>query len=159
MNKDLTPWVDRCILRLIPNIIYDLHKERRSLKTTYKKSRQRERIYELLRGTETHPTASWIYDQLKGEFPDLSMGTVYRNLNILIEQDLIRKIDFGSTFDRFDANTEPHYHFICERCGSIADLELPMDYSLHGKVESSTGLKVKRHRIEFYGICKRCEVK
>jgi Fur family peroxide stress response transcriptional regulator len=122
----------------------------------YKRSRQRERIYELLKSTGTHPTASWIYDQLKTEFPDLSMGTVYRNLNILVEQGLARKIEFGSTFDRYDANTDPHYHFICERCGSITDLGLPMDNSLHDRVESSTNLKVKRHRIDFFGICDRC---
>jgi Fur family peroxide stress response transcriptional regulator len=129
------------------------------LKTKYKRSKQRERIYELLQDTGIHPTASWIYDQLKSEFSDLSMGTVYRNLNILVEQGLIRKIDFGSTFDHYDANTEPHYHFICERCGSITDLTMPIDNSLHEKVERSTSFKVKRHRIEFYGICKSCEKK
>jgi Fe2+ or Zn2+ uptake regulation protein len=126
------------------------------LKAKYKKSRQRKRVYELLQGTGTHPTASWIYDQLKDEFPDLSMGTVYRNLNILVEQGFVRKIDFGSTFDRYDANTEPHYHFICERCSSITDLALPIDNSLHEKVESSTNMKVNRHRIEFYGLCEKC---
>jgi Fur family peroxide stress response transcriptional regulator len=126
------------------------------LKVKYKRSKQRERIFELLKGTPSHPTASWIYDRLKGEFPDLSMGTVYRNLNILVEQGLIRKIDFGSTFDRYDANTEPHYHFICERCGSITDLALPIDNSLHEKVKRSTNFEVNRHRIEFYGLCDRC---
>lgn len=125
----------------------------------YKKSRQRERIYELLLNTGIHPTASWIYDQVKKEFPDLSMGTVYRNLNILIEQGLVRKIDFGSTFDRYDANTAPHYHFICERCGSITDLAIPRDNSLHQRVESDTNLKVKRHRIEFFGLCEKCSEK
>ena len=125
----------------------------------YKKSRQRERIYELLRNTGIHPTASWIYDKVKKEFPDLSMGTVYRNLNILIEQGLVRKIDFGSTFDRYEANTAPHYHFICEQCGSITDLAIPMDNGLHQRVESGTNLKVKRHRIEFFGLCEKCSEK
>jgi Fur family peroxide stress response transcriptional regulator len=123
----------------------------------YRRSRQRERILELLRSTGSHPTASWIYDRLKGEFPDLSMGTVYRNLNILIEQDLIKKIDFGSTFDRFDANRFPHYHFICERCGSITDLEVPIDETLNRRVGQDTGFSVTRHRIEFYGLCGKCE--
>ena len=84
------------------------------------------------------------------------MGTVYRNLNILIEQGLTRKIDFGSTFDRFDANVSPHYHFICERCASITDLELPIDTSLNERVNSTTEFRVRRHRIEFYGVCSRC---
>ena len=122
----------------------------------YKRSRQRERIHELLKSTETHPTADWVYDQLKGEFPNLSMGTVYRNLNILIEQGLVKKIDFGSTFDRFDANTGPHYHFICERCGAIIDLGLPVDTSLNERVNNETPYNAHKHRIEFFGLCDQC---
>jgi len=121
-----------------------------------KRSRQRERILELLHGTGAHPTADWLYDRLKGEFPNLSMGTVYRNLNILVEQGLINRIDFGSTFDRFDAKVGPHYHFICEKCGAIVDLPLPIDETLNRKVDESTPFTVSRHRIEFYGICDRC---
>lgn len=96
---------------------------------------------------------------MKGEFPNLSMGTVYRNLNILIEQELIKRIDFGSTFDRFDANTGPHYHFICERCGAILDLELPVDEALNERVTEATHHNAQRHRIEFFGICERCQKK
>jgi len=125
-------------------------------KTKYKRSRQRERILELLQSTGCHPTADWIYERLKSEFPTLSMGTVYRNLNILMDQGLIKKIDFGSTFDRFDANIGPHYHFICERCGSIIDLELPVEQSLNERVNRMTPYSVHRHRIEFFGVCDRC---
>ena len=84
------------------------------------------------------------------------MGTVYRNLNILVEQGLVRRIDFGSSFDRFDANTGPHYHFVCERCHKIVDLKLPMDDSLNDKVEESSGFKAMRHQIQFYGLCDEC---
>ena len=125
----------------------------------YKYSKQRERILDLLQHTGIHPTAVWIYDKLKNEFPDLSMGTIYRNLNILIEQGLVKKIDFGSTFDRFDANTSPHYHFICEKCGAIYDLKMPIVYSLNEKVKEETGFEVHSHRIEFYGICENCKRK
>ncbi len=86
----------------------------------------------------------------------MSMGTVYRNLNILIDQGLIRKIDFGSTYDRFDANIDSHYHFICENCGDIIDLDLPIDDSLNDRVTEATPFSADRHRIEFYGICDRC---
>jgi Fur family peroxide stress response transcriptional regulator len=123
----------------------------------YRKSRQREKILEVLRNTVSHPTADWLYGQLKNKFPNLSMGTVYRNLNILMDQGLVRKIDFGSTFDRFDANNSQHYHFICEKCGSISDLEIPFDYSLNEKVSHSTSFTVNRHRIEFFGICSQCK--
>lgn len=113
----------------------------------------------MLKNTGRHPTADWIYDQLKVEFPNLSMGTVYRNLHILMEQGLIKKIDFGSTFDRFDANIDPHYHFVCERCGSIIDLELPVDEDLNERINRVTPFLARRHRIQFFGVCDRCQIK
>jgi len=122
-------------------------------------SRQRDRIFEILKNTSSHPTANWLYNELKDEFPDLSMGTVYRNLNILHEQGLIKKIDFGSTFDRFDAQTNPHYHFVCENCNAVIDLDVPVDSELNGRITKATGLVPNRHRIEFFGICNKCRKK
>ena len=122
----------------------------------YKRSKQRERILELLKQTDTHPTADWIYNHLKKEYPKLSLGNVYRNLNILVEQGLIRELNFGSTFDRYDANTDEHYHFICQKCGRIFDLNLPYDSGMDRKVEEMTGAKVQFHQTEFYGICNDC---
>jgi Fur family transcriptional regulator, peroxide stress response regulator len=122
----------------------------------YRKSRQRERMLELLRSTEAHPTANWLYGKLRKEFPDLSLGTVYRNIGILIQQGLISRIAFGSTFDHLDANMKPHYHFICEKCHSIMDLELPPDPRLNAWPDRSLGFKVSRHEIEFYGLCPKC---
>ena len=124
--------------------------------TTYRRSRQRERILALLRSTDSHPTANWLYGRLRREFPDLSLGTVYRNLGILIQQSLISRIPFGSTFDRLDANIEPHYHFICETCDSIIDLDIPPDRGLNAWPDKSLGFKVRRHEIEFYGLCPKC---
>jgi Fur family peroxide stress response transcriptional regulator len=119
----------------------------------------RERILDLLKGTGSHPTANWLYGKLRREFPDLSLGTVYRNLGILVEQGQVNRIDYGSTFDRFDAKTLPHYHFICETCGSVTDLDIPVDPSLNALVDGKTGMKVTRHEIEFYGVCARCRAK
>jgi len=121
-----------------------------------KKSIKREKILELVQGTDSHPTATWVYDRLKEEYPDLSLGTVYRNLNILVEQGKIKKIDFGSTFDRFDPVSTPHYHFICEKCGSITDLKMPVNEALNKTVSDATSFTITRHRTEFYGICDRC---
>jgi len=126
------------------------------METRYKKSRQRENILEFLRDTETHPSADWIYERLKKDFKNLSMGTVYRNLGILIDQGFVRKIDFGSTFDRFDANVTKHYHFICERCGAISDLEMPFDDMLNRKAAMAGRFEVRHHRIEFFGVCEKC---
>jgi Fur family peroxide stress response transcriptional regulator len=136
---------------MIPNMI---NQKGNSIR---KRSRQRERILELLQDTGVHPTADWLYNHLKEEFPNLSMGTVYRNLNILVEQGKVDRMDFGSTFDRFDARMGPHYHFICEQCGAIIDLELPIDDSLNRRVDELTPFQVKRHSIEFYGLCDRCQ--
>ena len=128
-----------------------------NLKVKYKRSKQRDRLLDLLKSTHTHPTASWIYDRLKRENSSLSLGTVYRNLNVLKEQGLIRKFDFGSTFDRYDADISPHYHFCCERCGSFVDLEIPVEEGLNKEVEKATGHKISSHRIEFYGLCNKCQ--
>lgn len=119
-------------------------------------SKQRDRILELLQHTGTHPTAQWVYDQLVKEFPNLSMGNVYRNIKILLEQGLIKKIDFGSTFDRLDANVSRHYHFVCETCGSITDLQIPYDPDLDRRVNANTHFKVNTHKIQFYGHCEKC---
>lgn len=128
------------------------------MKTTgnFRKSKQRERILALLNSTDSHPTAGWLYDHLKNEFKNLSMGTVYRNLSILVEQGLIKKIDFGSTFDRFDGNIQPHYHFICECCGAVIDLDMAVEEELNRKAGALSGFLVKWHRAEFFGKCDRC---
>lgn len=125
----------------------------------YRRSQQRERILELLKGTDTHPTANWLYARLRKDFPNLSLGTVYRNLAVLAEQGLISRIDFDSTFDRFDANTRHHYHFICDICGAIIDLDLPVDESLNRRVRATSGLEARWHDIQFRGICETCAKK
>ncbi len=113
-------------------------------------------MLELLRATESHPSADWIYERLKKDFKNLSMGTVYRNLGILIDQGFVRKIDFGSTFDRFDANVTRHYHFVCEKCGAISDVEMPFDDALNRKAGRVGNFEVRSHRIEFFGVCGKC---
>ena len=84
------------------------------------------------------------------------MSTVYRNLNILLEQGLVQKIDFGSTFDRFEATIEPHYHFVCTSCDAIIDLSIPFQADLDEKVRALTGFSPVRHRTEFFGFCPAC---
>jgi len=121
-----------------------------------RKSKLRDKLLYLLKETGVHPTASWLYDRLKLEFPNLSLGTVYRNLKILTEQGEINELDFGSTFDRYEAKILPHYHFICEKCGSVYDIDLPVLNDLNGKIEKLMNCKTTKHRIEFYGVCDKC---
>ena len=125
----------------------------------FRQSRQRQRLLELLRSSDNHPTADWLYEHLKKEFPQLSLGTVYRNLAILTEQGLLQKIDFGSTFDRFEARVTPHYHLICEQCRSIEDFEMPIYAELNEQANELTDFTIQRHRIEFYGLCQKCKKK
>ncbi len=122
----------------------------------YKHSRQRDRILETLRGTKSHPTATWVYDELKREFPELSLGTVYRNLGILRDQGLLRVLQSGSTFDRFDADTSPHYHFICEGCGRVDDVPMDVVGDLESRAAETLGCRVSGHRLDFYGLCADC---
>lgn len=122
----------------------------------YRTSKQRTRVLDILRSTKSHPTATWIYERLKPDFPSLSLGTVYRNLNILVEQGDVLELKFGSTFDRYDGKTQPHYHFICENCGAISDVDMEHERELDRKVEERNSYKVNYHRLEFYGQCQRC---
>lgn len=122
-------------------------------------TRQKKVILEILRGTKTHPTADWVYEQARKELPEISLGTVYRNLNVLRESGQIMELNYGSTFSRFDGNPANHYHFVCEQCGSVMDLDLPVLEQLEQEVASRTGLKVSHHRLEFYGLCPQCTEK
>ncbi|HHT43218.1 MAG TPA: transcriptional repressor [Firmicutes bacterium] len=120
-----------------------------------RRTRQREVILEVLRGTKSHPTADWVYQEVRKEMPQVSLGTIYRNLKTLSEHGEIQELAFGSTHSRFDANKDMHYHFVCEQCGMIEDLDIPPVEGLDDQVEQ-LGFKVTSHRLEFYGSCPKC---
>lgn len=122
-----------------------------------RKSRQREKILELLRSTDGHPTAEQIYSMLKPEMKRLSLGTVYRNLNVLVGQGLAKKLEFGSSFDRYDAVVSNHYHLVCEKCGSVYDLPMEADTGIVKLAAEKTSFIIRDHRIEFFGLCKKCQ--
>ena len=122
----------------------------------YRRSRQRAQILELLRSTTSHPTAQEIYDRLRNEFPHLSLGTVYRNLNILVEQGEIKRLQYGSTFDRYDGSTNPHYHFICTVCNRVYDMPIQPFSKLEAIADKQSEHSVHAHSIDFYGICENC---
>lgn len=124
--------------------------------TRFKRSRQRDRILSLLHSTKSHPTASWIYESLKPEMPDLSLGTVYRNLKILELQGKLQVLHSGSGFDRFDGDTRPHYHLICTRCGAVEDLDLPFQTDLDYRAKERFGNRISGHRLDFFGLCNDC---
>ncbi|MBE3575688.1 MAG: transcriptional repressor [Firmicutes bacterium] len=122
-------------------------------------TRQRKAILETLRSTKSHPTADWIYEQVRHQIPDISLGTVYRNLKLLKEQGEILELNYGSTFSRYDGNAANHYHFRCEECGRVFDVDLPVSCALEHELEAKTGFEVHSHRLEFYGLCSGCRRK
>ena len=127
------------------------------METARRTSKKRQAIYNALCATDTHPSAEQLYATLKPEIPDLSLGTVYRNLNILMSDGLIISVGNVNGEERYDARTESHCHFICEKCSSVLDVWLTEPISLDYKaVESCIGGKVRNHSLAFYGICEKC---
>ena len=120
-------------------------------------SKQREIIYEALLNTTIHPTAEILYNSLKKDYPELSLGTVYRNLNFFVQNEKAIKFDAGSGVEHYDATTEPHYHFVCKRCQSVSDIEANYDTNLENKISSMNNLDIDSHSIIFYGTCHNCK--
>lgn len=122
-----------------------------------KYSRQREALLKLLQNVKTHPDAGWLYARLKQDFPNISLATVYRNLNLLCETGEIVRLDVGTGIEHYDAATENHYHFVCKNCGAILDLDLPELAGLDHGIELQYGVRVNRHSLIFYGFCQQCK--
>ena len=121
-----------------------------------RKTKQKEAILEVLRGTNSHPTADWIYSEVRKDIPNISLGTVYRNLRLLCESGEISELDLCGTLARFDARRDNHYHFRCEKCGLVFDVDLPVDAEIDSRAAQKTGFEILYHRLEFRGICGSC---
>ena len=121
--------------------------------------KKREAILNCLRSTNTHPTAEWVYTQLKAEYPDISLGTVYRNLALFKKQGLIQSVATVSGIERFDANTNPHVHFICSGCDAVMDLhQVDMPLALGSQAEKDTGCRISGCQLTFTGLCGNCNL-
>ena len=121
-----------------------------------KYSRQREAIQRFLMTRRDHPTAETIYSHVKKEFPNISLGTIYRNLGLLEEIGAIQKITARDGADRFDGNPAPHYHFFCTKCGCVMDLEFGPLKELDTLADTSFAGNIYGHTAQFYGICPDC---
>lgn len=116
-----------------------------------KHSRKRDAILACLQGTKSHPSAEWIYAQLKPVIPDLSLGTVYRNLAEFRRSGQIISVATVDGTERFDADTHPHTHFICRTCGAVIDLgEVAISAP-----ETDCG-RVEEISVVYHGTCKAC---
>ncbi len=119
-------------------------------------SKQREMILLFLRSTKSHPTADQIYESVKPAIPGLSKGTVYRNLQVLKESGDVQELNFDGSKSHFDATWENHYHFKCDRCGQVFDVEEPVNRDLDLKIGEKTGFMITGHQLEFRGLCNVC---
>ena len=126
---------------------------------TMKYSRQRESIKTCLKNRTDHPTADALYLSIREEFPNISLGTVYRNLNLLANLGEISRFSCGDGSEHFDYRTESHYHFICKTCGRIYDLPVSLVQETSDLLTEPVSGRVDSHTIFFYGECQMCQQK
>lgn len=119
-------------------------------------TKQRQVILDELCGVTSHPTADDLYNMVRKRLPKISLGTVYRNLEIMADCGIIQKLDIGGTQKRFDGNATVHYHVRCGQCGRVDDIDLPPDFNLEKVASKLTPFTILRHRLEFTGICPGC---
>ena len=122
-------------------------------------SRQRQLILDTLKAHVVHPTAEYLYEVLKEKGENISLATLYRNLNKLSDKDIIKKIDGLETSSHFDHNTHEHYHFICDECKRVFDIPFEVAPDVASKTEQTTGFTVKGYDIAIHGICSECQNK
>ncbi len=124
-----------------------------------KYSKQREALLTLLQSVTCHPDAEWLYNNLKNEYPKLSLATVYRNLGVLCAQGEAIKLDIGDGTVHYDATTTDHDHFFCKVCRSLSDLGTGDNSKLDRDLEREHGVTVDSHSFVFYGVCRECNKK
>lgn len=124
---------------------------------TIKYSRQREAIKDFLHTRKDHPTAEVVYDNVRLLIPNISLGTVYRNLSLLVDMGEIIKIPSPDGLEHFDACTDTHYHFACTKCGGIIDLEVPDLSLINSLAAQNFNGTIEGHSIYFYGTCENCK--
>jgi Fur family peroxide stress response transcriptional regulator len=108
-----------------------------------------------------HPTATEVYERVRGEHPQISLGTVYRNLGTLAQDGDALRLSFAGEADRFDPNTHEHYHAVCTSCGAVFDVHTGIEPAIIQKmdkaVQNMTGIKITQHNLVFEGICTKCQ--
>lgn len=120
-------------------------------------SKKRQAIYAYLSSVTSHPTAEMIYSALKPELPELSLGTVYRNLAVLLEEGQVISVGNVDGHERYDARTAPHTHFVCSSCRSVLDVFLPDVVSgLYDEVDERFGFLCKGYTLTLNGLCSSC---
>lgn len=128
------------------------------MESSTKQFRKRNAILNCLRNTTTHPSADMVHEMLQAEHPDISLATVYRNLSRFRSQGIIQCVATVRGIERYDANTDPHVHFICNGCDAVIDLpQIEVPQTLSSSVEDSSGCRVETCQLTFTGLCENCK--
>jgi Fur family transcriptional regulator, ferric uptake regulator len=123
----------------------------------HRDTKQRKIIYEELQKSKKHPTALEIFDAVREIIPNISLGTVYRNLDVLHELGLIQKIYSGDSQMHYDAYMINHYHVRCLRCGKVRDIKVEPSIKYEHDENLCDDFETMGHNIEFIGICSDCK--
>lgn len=124
--------------------------------TTYRMTRQREVILEEIRRAQVHPSADEVYEMVRKRLPRISLGTVYRNLEVLSEAGEIQKLELGGDIKRFDWNPAKHYHIRCLNCGRVDDAPVAPLNRIEDELYGATVYTIFGHRLVFEGLCPQC---
>jgi len=123
-----------------------------------KNSKKRQAIMDALSSVTEHPTAEMLYNKLKPLYPELSLGTVYRNLSLLADEGLIVRVAHVDGHERYDARIDPHSHFVCRCCHRVEDLELgDMISPLYAQVNNTLGCCADGYVLNISGLCSQCK--
>jgi Fur family peroxide stress response transcriptional regulator len=118
---------------------------------------QRDLVFQIVADRCDHPTAQDVHEQARANMPAISLGTVYRNLQRLVDQGLLLESKNGRKPARYEARRHRHYHIHCTQCGSLEDVSVPYQEALDRKVEKQLHYKLDEHRLEFFGLCPKCQ--
>jgi len=125
-------------------------------KRNLRMTRQRKVILEELRRINNHPSADELYERVRQLLPRISLGTVYRNLDVLSELGEIQRLELSGSLKRFDGNPRKHYHIRCMNCDRIDDAPLAFQKNIEDQLNGETDYKIMGHRLEFVGLCPAC---
>ena len=120
-------------------------------------TRQRQVILEELRKVNTHPSADEVYEMVRKRLPRISLGTVYRNLEILSASGEIQRLELGCNLKRFDGIAENHYHIRCPKCDRAVDVPAHLKVDVNHDLKNATEFKILGYKLEFIGICRDCQ--
>jgi Fe2+ or Zn2+ uptake regulation protein len=117
---------------------------------------QRQIILEYLQRSKAHPTAEQIYKSVRKSLPRISFGTVYRNLKILENQGQIAPLTYCKEYTRYEACVDNHYHFVCQHCDKVIEIQMDEMLELNSQVAKRCNLQVNTHKLFFFGCCQTC---